>query len=108
MTRHKKKKASCILGIEDSIENGNIYAKPGHIRISNRIKSEISDYHQVSGHEIELRHEIEQGGDGEGQGNLLCCIQSMRLQRVIHDCTATMHEKNPHVKILGENRNCIN
>ena len=101
MTRHKKKKASCILGIEDSIENGNIYAKPGHIRISNRIKYEISDYHQVSG------HEIEQGGDGEGQGNLLCYIQSMRLQRVRHDCTATMNKKNPHVKILGENRNCI-
>ena len=61
MTRHIKKKASYILEIEDSIEKGNVYAKPQHIRISNRIKYEISDYHQLSG------HEIEQGGDGEGQ-----------------------------------------
>ena len=37
-------------------------------------------HHQITGHEFE-----QAPGDGEGQGSLECCSQSMGLQRVGHD-----------------------
>ena len=36
--------------------------------------------HGLNGHEFE-----QTPGDGEGQGSLVCCMQSMGLQRVGHD-----------------------
>ena len=37
-------------------------------------------HHRLHGHEFE-----QAPGDGEGQGSLACCMQSMGLQRVRHD-----------------------
>ena len=37
-------------------------------------------YHQLNGHEFE-----QTPGDSEGQESLVCCMQSMALQRVQHD-----------------------
>ena len=37
-------------------------------------------HHGLNGHEFE-----QTPGDGEGQGSLVCCMQSMGLQRVGHD-----------------------
>ena len=37
-------------------------------------------HHQFNGHEFK-----QAPGDGEGQGSLACCMQSMGSQRVKHD-----------------------
>ena len=40
----------------------------------------VGEHHRLN------RHEFEQDpGDGEGSGNLACCIQSMGSQRAGHD-----------------------
>ena len=37
-------------------------------------------HHQLNGHEFEQAL-----GTGDGQGSLVCCMQSMRSQRAGHD-----------------------
>ena len=39
-------------------------------------------HHQLNGHESEQTL-----GDSEGQGSLMCCMQSMGWQRVAHEVT---------------------
>ena len=40
----------------------------------------VGRHHQLNGHEFK-----QAPGDGEGQGSLACCMQSMGSQRVGHD-----------------------
>ena len=52
-------------------------------------------HHRLHGHEFE-----QAPGDGEGQGSLVCCMQSMGLQRVRHDWATKQHVNYIHFTII--------
>ena len=58
-------------------------------------------HHQLDGHEFEqtLR-------DGEGQGNLGCCMQSMGLQSVGHDLATKQTHISTYRNIVSESFCC--
>ena len=49
-------------------------------------------YHQLNGYEFE-----ETRGDSEGEGSLVCCMQSMVLQRVQYDWGT---EQQQQIKVI--------
>ena len=58
-------------------------------------------HHGCHGHEFE-----QTPGDGEGQGSLVCCMQSMGLQRVRHGLVTELNQGNSTKYLTGTCQNC--
>ena len=63
------------MGRSDSLEKTQVLGKTeGKKRRGQQVEM-VGWHHRRNGHEFEPSP-----GDGEGQGSLMCCMQSMRLQ----------------------------
>ena len=90
MLKLKLQSSGHLMRRNDSLEKTLLLGKiEGRKRLKEMTEYEMSGWHhQLDGHEFE-----QAPGDGEGQGNLTCYIQSVGSKRVIHNL-ATKQQHN--------------